>query len=68
MQKLEDVENEGGNINITDENTIGNAGESMPYSEVYNEYRNEALNSMEKNNIPYGMRDMVTEYFSTLEE
>ena len=67
-EKVEGVENEGGNINITDENTIGNAGESMPYSEVYNEYRNEALNSMEKNNIPYGMRDMVTEYFSTLEE
>ena len=67
-EKVEGVENEGGNINITDENTIGNAGESMPYSEVYNEYREEALGSMEKNNIPYGMRDMVTEYFSTLEE
>ena len=62
-EKVEGVENEGGNINITDENTIGNAGESMPYSEVYNEYREEALGSMEKNNIPYGMRDMVTEYF-----
>lgn len=66
--KTNGVQNENGNINLSNESTIGSGGQSVPYTEVYNEYRQEALESMEKNNIPYGMRDMVTEYFSSLEE
>lgn len=66
--KAEGTQNENGSINLSNESTIGTGGQSVPYSEVYNEYREEALESMEKNNIPYGMRDMVTEYFSSLEE
>lgn len=65
---IEGQENSGGDISATNESTIGNAGESKPYSEVYNEYRQEAMQSMDRNNIPYGMRDLVTDYFSKLEE
>ena len=66
--KAQGVQNENGSINLSNESTIGTGGQSVPYTEVYNEYRQQALESMEKNNIPYGMRDMVTEYFSSLEE
>ena len=62
------VKNETGEINISNENTIGNVGNKVNYSEVYNEYKEEAIKSMETNNIPYGMRDIVTDYFSILED
>lgn len=46
--------------------TIGQDGESVPYTDVVGEYKNKALNELENEDIPYGMREIVTQYFSDL--
>lgn len=65
--KLEGQENEGGQTSMTEHRTMGEAGESLPYERVYQTYRNEAMKTLEEENVPYGMREMVAEYFSALE-
>jgi hypothetical protein len=45
----------------------GEKGEVVHYSEVFNEYKNEAISAIEKENIPYGVRNLVRDYFSSLE-
>ena len=45
----------------------GGRGEMVPYRDVFNEYKNEALNSIESEDIPYGVKDIVRDYFSSLE-
>lgn len=45
----------------------GGRGEMIPYTNVLNEYKNEALNSIESEDIPYGVKDIVRDYFSSLE-
>ncbi len=52
---------------MTEHRTMGEAGESLPYERVYQTYRNEAMKTLEEENVPYGMREMVAEYFSALE-
>lgn len=44
-------------------------GESskVPYSEVYSEYKDEAMSGLSEAQIPSGMKDMVRDYFTTLE-
>ncbi len=65
--KVEGQENEGGQTSLTEHRTMGEAGESLPYERVYQTYRNEAMKTLEEENVPYGMREMVAEYFSALE-
>ena len=38
----------------------------IPYQDVYNEYRNEAMNSMDRRVLPPGIQEMVREYFDAL--
>lgn len=45
----------------------GGRGEMVPYRDVFNEYKDEALNSIESEDIPYGVKDIVRDYFSSLE-
>jgi hypothetical protein len=45
---------------------LGN-GSTVPYSEVYEEYRDEAMAGLIEAQIPSGMKDMVRDYFTTLE-
>lgn len=59
--------NESGQTSMTEHRTMGEAGESLPYERVYQTYRNEAMKTLEEENVPYGMREMVAEYFSALE-
>lgn len=42
-------------------------GESLPYNEVYEQYKYEAMNSMQRSSIPAGMKTLIEEYFSSLE-
>jgi hypothetical protein len=39
----------------------------VPYSEVYSEYKDEAMSGLNEAQIPSGMKDMVRDYFTTLE-
>jgi ribosomal protein L29 len=45
----------------------GEKGSVVPYGEVLGEYKNEAINATEKDSIPYGVRNIVKDYFSSLE-
>lgn len=66
--QLQGQQNEQGQTNITREQTIGERGQSIPYEQVYQSYRNNALRDIENSDVPYGMRELVSEYFSTLEQ
>lgn len=66
--QLQGQQNEQGQTNITREQTIGERGQSLPYQQVYQSYRNDALKDIENSDVPYGMRELVSEYFSTLEQ
>ena len=43
-------------------------GSSVPYNQVVGQYRDKAMESMNTSDIPPGMKDMVKEYFTSLEE
>lgn len=45
----------------------GENGEIVPYTDVFSQYRDEAMNSVEQQDIPYGVKDIVRDYFSSLE-
>ncbi|MGE5629514.1 MAG: hypothetical protein ACM3TR_00280 [Caulobacteraceae bacterium] len=43
-------------------------GDSVPYNQVIGQYKDKAMNSMDSSDIPTGLKDMVKEYFTSLEE
>ena len=43
-------------------------GQSVPYDKVVVDYKNQALKETENGNIPYGMKEVIAEYFSGLEK
>jgi uncharacterized coiled-coil DUF342 family protein len=45
----------------------GENGEIVPYNEVIGEYKNDAIAAVEKDGVPYGIRNIVMDYFSSLE-
>lgn len=47
------------------ENPFGNA--SVPYNEVFSDYSNSAREALESDYIPLGMRDVVRDYFTSIE-
>ena len=47
------------------QNPAGSA--SVPYNQVYNDYSDAANRALESDYIPLGMRDVVRDYFSSLE-
>jgi len=61
-------ENSGGETEIETKQTMGMAGESIPYDEVLGQYSSQALKSLDESTIPYGMKDLVANYFSQLEK
>jgi len=64
---VEGQKNQGGQFHQKEEKMIGKKGESVPYQEVFQEYKKEALNLLEDDNIPYGIKNLVKEYFTSLE-
>ena len=65
--QLKGTESEEGQTTITEHRTMGQAGTSVPYDTVYGQYRNEAMETLENSSVPYGMRELVSDYFATLE-
>lgn len=45
----------------------GEKGQIVPYADVYSEYKNEAMKNIEQEEIPYGVKDIVRDYFSAIE-
>jgi len=43
-------------------------GSSVPYNQVIGQYKDKAMESIKASDIPPGMKDMVKEYFTSLEE
>ncbi len=62
------TKNDGGQSQWNDVKSIP-FGESskVPYSEVYSQYKDEAMSGLMEAQIPSGMKDMVRDYFSVLE-
>jgi len=46
---------------------FGEAGESVPYAQVYHDYRDAALKTLDSEGIPHGLQELVKEYFTSLE-
>lgn len=65
--QLKGTNSEEGQTTITEHRTMGQAGTSVPYDTVYGQYRNEAMETLENSSVPYGMRELVSDYFATLE-
>lgn len=65
--QLKGTDSEEGQTTITEHHTMGQAGTSVPYDTVYGQYRNEAMETLENSSVPYGMRELVSDYFATLE-
>ena len=43
-------------------------GNTLPYNEVLGEYKEKGMTSLKDAPIPQGMKDIVRDYFSTLDE
>lgn len=65
--QLKGTDSEEGQTTITEHRTMGQAGTSVPYDKVYGQYRNEVMETLENSSVPYGMRELVSDYFATLE-
>lgn len=66
--QVEGAENSGGDTEISNQQTTGTEGESVPYDQVVGEYKEEELKSIDESNVPYGMKELVADYFSALEK
>ena len=62
------IRTEDGEGTVTDKQVIGSAGESVPYDQVFQAYQERALQSLSDESIPYGVRELVSDYFSSLEK
>ncbi len=62
------TKNEGGDTSLTEQKMIGDEGERLPYEQVFHSYQNDAMKALEEQDTPYGMRQLVSDYFSTLEK
>ena len=57
---------QGDIISEEDGRGAGSLAGYIPYQEVYQEYRNEAMNSMDRRVLPPSIQNMVREYFDSL--
>jgi len=62
------IGNEGDSEQINAGQGLGDFSGFIPYNEVFGEYRSQAMQSLDRMNIPQNMRELVKEYFSSLEE
>lgn len=60
--------NDSGKIEKIEQKGDGEVGQIIRYDKVYNEYKQEALKSLNDESIPDGMKNLVEDYFSSLEE
>lgn len=48
-------------------NVNGERGAIVPYTDVFEEYKKDAVSSVEQDSVPYGVQSIVKDYFSSLE-
>lgn len=64
--QLQGQKNSGGTLEEAERKGDGEAGEIISYDKVYEQYKQDALKSLNEDNIPYGMKNLVEDYFSSL--
>lgn len=60
--------NSGNSENVNSEKGINVRGESVPYNQVIGSYRESAVQNMETSDIPEGMKEIIKNYFTSLED
>lgn len=60
--------NSGSTDQVTTDKSQSVRGSSVPYNQVMGEYKQQALDSINSSDIPAGMKDLIKDYFSSLEE
>ncbi len=60
-------ENAGGQTQQQQVTGMGTVGQTVPYQEVLGQYKNQELKALEDYDVPPGMKELVKDYFSTLE-
>lgn len=60
--------NSGSTDQVTTDKSQSVRGNSVPYNQVMGEYKQKALDSINSSDIPAGMKDLIKDYFSSLEE
>ncbi|MFZ5354760.1 MAG: hypothetical protein ACOZCL_18820 [Bacillota bacterium] len=66
---LSGEKNDGGNVQQTETNQSKTVrGSSVPYNQVLGQYMKDAFESIDSSDIPPGMRDLVKDYFTSLED
>jgi uncharacterized protein YpiB (UPF0302 family) len=69
QENLTGKKNNGGSTDqITSNQSQTVRGSSVTYDQVFGQYKEHALDSINSNDIPTGMKDLVKDYFSSLEE
>ena len=59
---------DGNSQQIITEKGVGIKGNSVPYNQVMGQYKNKAYENMENSYIPDSMKNLVKDYFSSLED
>jgi hypothetical protein len=60
--------NSGSTDQVTTDKSQSIRGNSVPYDQVMGEYKQQALDSINSSDIPAGMKDLIKDYFSSLED
>ncbi len=66
--QVDGIDHETNQKTYTEQKIMGSDGVAVPYKELFVDYQTQALEVLEQENVPYGMRELVATYFSTLEE
>lgn len=67
-EQLQSQQTEEGEVTYSETKSGGVNGQSVPYDTVVGDYKEQAMKETENGNIPYGMREVIAEYFSGLEK
>lgn len=67
-EQLNSQQSEDGEVTYSETKSGGVNGTSVPYDSVISDYMEQALKESENGNIPYGMKEIIAEYFSGLEK
>ena len=65
--QVDGQQTQNGTTTVTQQHVEGQRGQSVPYDTVYGQYRDDAMRALEQNDVPYGMKELVSDYFSQLE-
>ncbi len=66
-EKINGQENENGETSFNEAYSIGENGNAVDYKSVISEYKKGALSEMNSEQLPYGLKSMVEEYFISLD-